>query len=285
VSIDSPPAGLGRPIAGPSALAGDFRRFLTLTWTLAVNEFKLRFFGSIFGYLWQLMRPLMLFGVLYVVFALFIEVSDRPLFPVSLLLGVVLFTFFAEATGGAVACVIERENLVRRINFPRLAIPMSVVLTATFNLGLNLVVVLIFGVALGIDPRWTWLELPILLLGLFLFSVGLAMLLSALFVRFRDIRPIWEVMLQMLFYASMILVPYEIVEAKFETTAKILLLNPLAAIIQQARYAFVDPTEPATATAMGSLLTLAGPVAITLVVFVLGLWVFNREAPRVAEDL
>jgi ABC-2 type transport system permease protein len=276
---------MGRPIAGPSALAGDYRRFRTLTWTLAVNEFKLSFYGSVFGYLWQLMRPLMLFGVLYVVFALFISVSDHPLYPASLLLGVVLFQFFAEATGGAVSCVIDRENLVRRINFPRLAIPMSVVLRATFNLGLNLIVVLIFGLALGIEARWTWLELPVLLGGLIVFAMGLAMLLSALFVRFRDVRPIWDVLVQVVFYAAMILVPYEIVAQKYHTTANLLLLNPLAAIVQQARYAFIDPTEPATGAATGTAWTLVGPIVITLVVFALGLWVFNREAPRVAEDL
>jgi ABC-2 type transport system permease protein len=284
MSAVTPPA-TGRPIHGPSALAGDFRRFLTLTWTLAVNEFKLSFYGSIFGYLWQLMRPLMLFGVLYVVFALFIDISDRPLYPVSLLLGVVLFQFFAEATGGAVSAVVDRENLVRRINFPRLAIPMAVVLTATLNLALNLLIVLVFGIALGIELRVTWLEMIPLLLGLFLFAVGLAALLSALYVRFRDVRPIWDVMLQLIFYASMILVPYEYVVGKYETAAKLLLINPLAAIVEQARYAFVDPAEPATATAMGSLGTLAGPVLITLLFLVVGLWVFNREAPRVAEDL
>lgn len=280
----APHPGLGRPIPGPSALGGDFRRFLVLTWTLAITEFKLRFFGSILGYVWQLMRPLMLFGVLYVVFTQFIAVSDHPLFPVSLLLGIVLFTFFAEATGGAVSCVVDRENLVRRIHFPRMAIPLSVVLTATFNLVLNLVVVLIFAFILGVTPHWTWFEMPVLILGLAMFSTGLAMLLSALYVRFRDLRPIWEVVVQVMLYASMIIVPFETVYEKYHTLAELMLINPLAAIVQQSRHALVDPTIPGTAAA-GGWVTLWGPVAITVGVFFLGLWVFNREAPRVAEDL
>jgi ABC-2 type transport system permease protein len=275
---------LGRPIHGPSALAGDPRRFLVLTRTLAVTEFKLRFFGSILGYLWQLMRPLMLFGVLYVVFTQFIAVSDHPLFPVSLLLGIVLFTFFAEATGGAVSCVVDRENLVRRIHFPRMAIPLSVVLTATFNLALNLVVVLIFGFALGVKPHWTWLEMPVMLVGLGLFATGLAMLLSALYVRFRDLRPIWEVVLQVMLYGSMIIVPFETVSEKYDTLAKIMLINPMGAIVQQSRHAIVDPSIPGTAAA-GGWIALWGPIFVTLATFALGLWVFNREAPRVAEDL
>jgi ABC-2 type transport system permease protein len=287
VSATTPSRAIGapQPISGPSALTGDTRRFVHLTWTLATQEFKLRFFGSVLGYLWQLMRPLMLFGVLYVVFTQFVKVSDQKLFPVSLLLGIVLFTFFAEATSGAVSSVVDREQLVRKIHFPRLAIPLSVVLTATFNLVLNTVVVFIFGLLLGIEPRWTWLELPVLIVLLGVFVVGLAALLSALYVRFRDVRPIWEVVLQIMFYASMIIVPFETVFDRFPTLARIMLANPLAAVVQQARHAVVDPSIPGTAAAMGGAERGLVPLAIVLATIALGLWVFNREAPRIAEDL
>jgi ABC-2 type transport system permease protein len=231
------------------------------------------------------MRPLMLFGVLYVVFTQFITVSDHPLFPASLLLGIVLFTFFADATGGAVTSVVDRENLVRKIHFPRMAIPLSVVLLATINFALNMIVVLIFGLAVGIHVQWTWLEMPFLLGGLAMFATGCAMLLSALYVRFRDLQPIWEVLLQVVFYGSLIIVPFEAIVDKYPTLSKALLINPVAAVVQQARYAFVDNEIPAAASAMGGVVTLMGPILITVVTFVLGLWVFNREAPRVAEDL
>lgn len=279
------PTAVPQPIKGPSALTGDTRRFLNLTWTLAVQEFKLRFFGSVLGYLWQLMRPLMLFGVLYVVFTQFVKVSDQHLFPVSLLLGIVLFTFFAEATAGAVSAVVDREQLVRKIHFPRLAIPLAVVLTASFNLVLNLLVVFIFGLSLGIEVRWTWLELPVLVVLLGFFVVGLAALLSALYVRFRDVRPIWDVALQVLFYGSMIIVPFETVYDRFPTLAQILLATPLAAIVQQARHAVVDPAVLGTATAMGGWAYGLIPVAMMFATMLLGLKYFSREAPRIAEDL
>lgn len=275
----------GTPISGPSALAGDPRRFWTLTWTLAVAEFKLRFFGSVFGYLWQLMRPLMLFGVLYVVFTQVVEVSSQRLFPASLLLGIVLFTFFAEATAGAVGCVVERENLVRRIHFPRLAIPVAVVLTATFNLALNLVVVFVFALIIGAEVRWDWLQLVPALLLLIVYAVGLAALLSALFVRFRDLRPIWDVVLQILFYASMIIVPFETIAQRYPDLARILLVNPLATIVQQMRHALVEPAVPTAAEALGNPLYVLVPLGVMVGTAVLGLWVFAREAPRVAEDL
>jgi ABC-2 type transport system permease protein len=274
-----------RPVTGPSALGGDVRRFVVLTRTLAVTEFKLRFFGSVLGYLWQLMRPLMLFGILYVVFTQFVNVSNQKLFPVSLLLGIVLFTFFAEATAGAVPSVIARENLVRKIHFPRLAIPLSVVLTACFNLCLNLVVVFIFGLTLGIRARWTWLELPILVGLLVVFAVGLATLISALYVRFRDMSPIWEVVLQVTFYGALIIVPFETVRDKYPVVAKLLLCNPLAAIVQQARHAIVDPSYPTITAALGQAWRVVVPLGITFGILALGLWYFRREAPRVAEDL
>jgi ABC-2 type transport system permease protein len=276
----------GERIRGPSAIGGDLRRTATLTLVIARTDFKLRFFGSVLGYLWQLMRPLMLFGVLYTMFSLLLHVQHLPFYGVALLLGIVLFTFFAESTGGAVTCVMGRENLVRKIQFPRMVIPMSVVMTACFNLALNLVVVFIFATISGLDPRWTWLLLPPLLAILILFACGLAMLLSALYVRYRDIQPIWEVVLQALFYGSLIIIPFEtVVSEGHGRIASILLADPLAAIVQEARNLVAGPAYVNAATAIGGAVWLLVPVAIVALTFALGLWVFNREAPHIAEEL
>ena len=202
--------GLGEPIRGPSALGGSFRRFMHLTWTLAVLEFKLKFFGSVLGYLWQLMKPLMLFGVLYVVFTEFVRIGGGiKFYPVVLLAGIVIYTFYAEATSMAVGSVVDRENLVRKIQFPRMVIPLSVVLTTYLNFLLNFAAVFIFMIASGVELRIAWLEIVPLVLFLGLFSTGLAMFLSASFVRFRDFRPIWDVVLPVTFYGTPILYPLE----------------------------------------------------------------------------
>src|SRR6185437_4953158 len=189
-----PHESLGRPIHGPRALTDDWTRFWHLTYNIARNEFKLKFFGSALGYVWQVMRPLLLFGVLYVFFVVISGAGKggqpgEAAYGVQLLGSIILFGFFGEATGGAVRSVVDRENLVRKIQFPRLVIPLSVVLLALFNLALNLVVVLGFALAEGVEPTWTWLELPVIVLVLALFAVGFAMLLSALFVSLRDIQP------------------------------------------------------------------------------------------------
>jgi ABC-2 type transport system permease protein len=276
----------GDPIRGPAALSGGFRRSLTLTTAIARSDFKLRFFGSALGYLWQLMRPMLLFGVLYVMFTVILKVSGEPYFGVALLLGIVLFTFFSEATAAAVSSVIDRENLVRKIQFPRVVIPMAVVMTACFNLMLNLVVVFIFATASGVRPRWGWLGLFPLLLLLVVFAAGIAMLLSALYVRYRDVQPIWEVSLQILFYSSLILVPYEtVVKEGYDTIASALLLNPIAAILQEARHLIIDPAYVSAGDAIGGTLRLLAPLCVVGGTFLLGAWVFNREAPRIAEEL
>jgi ABC-2 type transport system permease protein len=286
-----PPAPAGadgprlRVITGPSALGGDPRRFVHLATTLAVNEFKLRFFGSALGYLWQLMRPLLLFGVLYLVFTEFVRLGSAvELYPVVLLTNIVLFTFFLEGTGGAVTSVVDREALVRKIQFPRMAIPVSVVLTASFNLALNGLVVLVFALANGVAPRLSWLEAIPLLALLAVLTAGMAMLLSSLYVRYRDVRPIWDVFSQALFYATPVIYTLDALD-KPDWIKHLMMVNPLAAILAQIRHAVIDPNAPSAAQAAGGAARLLLPAAIVVLVAGVGFWRFNRDAPRIAEDL
>ena len=277
-------AAYGRRIRGPSALGGDMRRFLHLTWTLAVTDFKLRFFGSILGYVWQLMRPLMLFAVLYFVFSEFVKIGQQAEnFAVVLLLGIVTFMFFADATSGAISSLVDRENLVRKIHFPRMVVPLSVVLTAFFNFCINLVAIGVFAMASGVEPRLSWLQFPLLILGLGIWAVGIAMLLSSLYVRARDVHPIWEVVTQAMFYAAPVIYPIEAIPKP--EWGHLVMLNPLAVIIQQNRHAVIDPTAPTATAAMGEPWHIALPLGLMVVSILLGFWIFNREAPKIAEQI
>jgi ABC-2 type transport system permease protein len=278
-------------VYGPSALGGGVQRFWSLTIMLARTEFKLRFFGSVFGYLWTLVRPLLFFGVLLFVFTDLLHVNRGnpiPHYPEYLLESIILFTYFQEATAGAVPSLVARENLLRRVRFPRLVVPLSVALTSFFNLCMNLIVVFIFILASGIEPRLSWLELPVLLALLVIISTGVGMLLSALYVRFRDIQPIWEVIAQVLWYASPILYTVQTAAKKHLlgiSFARILVINPLGAILTQARKALLDPNAPSASRAIGGNARLLIPFAIVALVFGVGLWYFNREAPRISENL
>ena len=286
-TLELPGAPRAVVVKGPSALAGDPRRFLTLTWTMAVLEFRLRFFGSVLGYVWQLMRPLLLFGVIYVVFSVAFKLADDVAFyPATLLTNIVLYTFFADATKGSLGSLVLRESLLRKIEFPRLAVPMATVLTAIFNLVLNLLPVFVFLLAAGGEPRWSWLELPFLVALLVLFVSGIAMLLSALFVRYRDVEPIWDVVLQLLFYGSPVLYTLQMVSDRTSpAVAHLLAVNPFTALLQQMRHAVIDPSHLSAAQALGGPVRVLLPLLIIAVLLALGYRVFSREAPRVAEDL
>jgi len=275
-----------REVSGPSALGGGRRRFFDLLWLMSVTEFRRTYFGTVFGYLWSLVRPLMLFGVLLFVFTQVFRIGAKlDNYPVLLLLGIVLYTFFQEATSNAVTSVVSQEGVVRKTQFPRLVIPISVVVTAAFNLLLNLVVVFVFILAWGVEPKLTWLLFPVAIFFLFLLTTAVSMLLSVLYVRFRDVAIIWVVIAQMLFYATPILYPLGRFGLEDETIEQWLMVNPLAVIFEQVRVWILEPDAPTAAEAAGGAIHLLPAAVIFVALCVLGVWTFRREAPRIAEEL
>ena len=271
-----------REVRGPSALGGGWRRSLDLLYLMAATEFRRSYLGTALGYLWSLGRPLMLFGVLLTVFTQAFNLGDRVTnYPMLLLFNIVLFSFFQEATSQAVTSIVTQESVVRKTQFPRLVIPLSVVLTSVFNLAVNLVVVLVFLLVGGVSPVWTWLLFPLVLGLLLILTAAVAVLLSALYPRFRDTGIIWGVAATALFYATPVLYPIEIISG---TLRDIISINPLAPLFELARKWVIDPEAPGPVAAGGSL-ALAVAAAIFVAVCVAAAWVFQREAPRIAEEL
>jgi ABC-2 type transport system permease protein len=276
-------------VRGPSAFGGGWRRFVHLTWVISRTDYKLTYFGSILGYVWSFMQPLLFFGVLYVVFALIITTISKGVkdFPVLLLMNIVLFSFFQQATSSSVSSLVLREGIVRKMHFPRLVIPLATVTTAAINLIFNLVVVLLFMLFYGVSPRWSWLGLPLILVALFVLVTGTAMLLSSLYVRYRDIAPIWGVVTQALYFATPVFIVINNILPHGQTVTRFYLFNPLAMILQQARHWMIGGVNGglSPATYMGGAVWLLVPLGLIVVIWVLGFWVFSREAPRVAEEL
>ena len=283
---------------GPSAFGGGIRRFTELTLTLARTDFKLRYFGSVLGYLWSLMRPLMFFGVLYLVFTKVFKAGQGiPHYAVYLLGSIVMWNYFIEVTSGCVPSLLNRESMLRKVRFPRMVIPLSISLTAIFNLAMNFIAVFVLAFANGASPRWGWLELFPLIVCWVLLASGVGMLLSALYVRYRDVQPIWDVVSQILFYGS----PIIFIIAYYKTLGldRIAMISPIATLNTQMGHALIGNVPlsgevavkygkfafPSAATAAGSPALLLAPAAIIVGVFVLGYWVFTREAPLVAEHL
>jgi ABC-2 type transport system permease protein len=274
-----------REVRGPSALGGGWRRSFDLLYLMASTEFKRAYFGTALGYVWSVGRPLMMFGVLLAVFTKAIHLGGHVAhYPVLLLLNIVLFGFFQEATGTALPSIVSQEAIVRKTQFPRLVIPLASVLTAAFNLALNLVVVFVFIGAFGITPMWTWLLLPVLIVLLAGITIAVAMILSSLFPRYRDLGMIWTVFSTALFYGTPLI--YALGAGTVShTLQRVVSLNPLSPIFELARRWIIDSHAPSPVSLTGGYGRLLIPVAIYVVVCGLAVWVFNREAPRVAEAL
>jgi ABC-2 type transport system permease protein len=263
------------------------KRLLSLTWTLALTDWKLRFYGSALGLAWTLVRPFALFGVVYFVFTQIAGLDKNvPNYGIYILFALVLFTFFSEITSNCVQALVSRESLLRKMQFNPVVIPLSISVTALLNLGMTLIAVFLFSFANGVYPTWSWLELPIIVALIFMLGTGVGMLLSVLYVRYRDVQPIWEVVTQILFYASSVLYVSTLVQDQLSSRAfHAFLCNPLSALFTQMRHAIVDPSAPSITNLFDHAWYVVFPLGAIFGTFALGVWFFLRESPRVAENL
>lgn len=253
---------------------------------LVITDFKLRYQGSVLGYLWSLLKPLMLFAILYVVFIHFLRFgSQGEHFAVQLLLGIVLWTFFVEATSQGMQAIVTRGDLIRKINFPKYIIVISGTISALINLVLNLLVVFVFILLNGVDIKWSVLLFPLNILELYIFALALAFLLAALYVKYRDVSHIWEVFLQGLFYSTPILYPLTMVMAVSESAAKILMLSPIAQVVQDARYNAISHTVITTNSIINNSLLQLLPYAIIVATIILAVWYFKNGQKYFAENV
>jgi len=269
-------------ISGPSALGDHRSRFWGLLWLLSKTDFRLRYHGSLLGYVWSLLHPLLLFGVIYVVFTQVIRFGGSiPHYGVMLLLNIMLFQFFSEATSSSVNSLVSGEKMIRTTHFPRIVIPLSGVITSLLTLAVGLLVAFAFILVDGVNPIWTWLLMPVIVVLLFTFTFGVALILSTLYVTIRDISLIWGVATRALFYGSAVMYTIEFVP---ESWRWIMFANPLVPILTQTRAWIIDPSAPSALEAGGAF-ALGLSVAVFVAIVGLGAWLFVRRAPRIAELL
>jgi len=252
---------------------------------LTKTDFKLRYQGSVLGYLWALLRPLMMFAILYIVFSKLLKIgNDIPHYPVYLLCGTTLWSFFTECTSQGIQSIIVRGDLLRKISFPKYIVVVSSQLTAVINLLINLAVVIVFALINGVTPSWTWFLIIPAILELYLFSLGIAFLLGSINVKYRDITSIWDVLVQALFYAVPIIYPISMVASTSTLAAKIILLNPIAQAIQDVRYNLIT-TETITTWNYISNPSVIVPLVIVSVVLIFGAFTFRKKSKFFAEEV
>ncbi len=260
-----------------------FRYSVILLKQLVKTDFKLRYQGSVLGYLWSLLRPLALFVILYIVFTKFLRIGEGvPHYPIYLLLGIVLWNYFVEVTSGSVSAIVGKGDLIRKINFPKYVIILAGSFSALINLVLNFLVIGVFMYINNVELRPVAVLMPLIILELFVFSLALAFFLSAAFVRFRDVSYIWEVLIQGAFYATPILYPLTLVPLD---AAKLLLLNPMAQMIQDARYLLVTPEAQTIASVYESRTMRLVPIATTVLFAILAAVYFRNRSKFFAENV
>ena len=273
-----------REMHPPSAFEGDFDRFRQLLWLVSAAEFRTQYADTALGFLWTIVRPLFFFGVIFLVLRNILGVGlDVKGYGESLVISLILFTFFADTTTRAVRSIPAKEAMVRKMRFPRIIIPLSVCLTSTFTLLLNLIAVFPLLLAFGLEPYASWLLFIPILLTLVVLTLSVSMILSVLYVRVRDTAQAWSLVSRVLFYASPVLYPLELIS--ISAFVKIISVSPLTLLFAESRVFLVDPKAPGPVDEAGIWLGLVAPVSMILVLAVVAVRLFVRDAPRMAEEL
>lgn len=263
------------------------RKNIILLKELIKTDFKLRYQGSVMGHLWSILKPLLLFGIMYVVFVRFLKFDDgTPHNSVGLLLGMTTWNFFSEATSMGMNSIVSRGDLIRKLNFPKYIIVVSAVMGAAINYAINLIVVVLFGLLNGVSFQMSVLMIVPLLVELVILAMGIAFILSSLYVKFRDIAPIWEVILQGGLYATPIIYSITfVVQNASQSVAQLIMFNPMAQIIQDLRHFIIHPSNMTVWQVNENNLLAIIPYVIPIIIFVIGYTLFNKNAKKFAEIL
>jgi len=263
-----------------------YRYSVILLKELVRTDFKVRYQGSVLGYLWSLLRPLFMFIILYFIFVYFLKIGKGiPHWPVALLLGIVMWNFFTEITNQGLRSIVNKGGVIRKINFPKYIIILSASISALINLLINLVIIAIFIAVNHVPLTWAMLMIPLFIVEMFMFAIGCAFILSTVYVKYRDVNFVWDIIIQGAFYASAVLFPLSRVATSSAFAAKVMLLNPAAQAIQDARHFLLPATMPSANDYIHHAGILLIPFAIILVVFVFGAIYFRKRSPHFAEEI
>jgi ABC-2 type transport system permease protein len=259
---------------------GYHRRVLGVT---VRTEFKLKYADSVLGYVWSIARPLAYFTVIWLLLGgIFGSGAAMHNYPLYLLIGIVIITYFIDAVGLQMRSIVERGGLLRKIYFPRLIIALSATGTASVTFAVNVVAVIVFVAASQIVPGIYWLLIIPLLGELYLFMLGLGLLLAMAYTRFRDIGQLWELAAQLLFFALPVMYSISLLGPVYQ---KVVMVNPVAQVMQDIRRIILGPElDPQTIAAVyGFREARAIPLAIAIGTFVVGLLLFHKDSKNFAE--
>jgi ABC-2 type transport system permease protein len=270
------------PANGGASLKGRAERFWRLVRVLTAMDIKIRYGDSVLGYVWTIGKPMALFSILYVVFGMLVRfASVPPHYALSLVIGVMLWSFFADGVTRTMSSLVANGNLMRKLPFPRLVIPLAASLTAFLTFGLGLLAIVIFIGFNGLVPRLDWLVIVLELLELYLFVLGVGLVLGVLYVRLRDVAQVWELVMQLLFFLAPIVYPFSQVHSNLGE--RIMLLNPFTQIMQDIRSLIIYDDHSMIVAPLAFSPTRVIPLVIVALTLGLGFYLFKREDPWFPE--
>lgn len=273
-------------MTGFSSIVNRYSYSVIVLRRLVITDFKLRYKGSVLGYLWTLLKPLALFAVMYLVFVEFLRFGENePHFAVQLLLGTVLWNYFSEVTVNGVSSIASKGDMMRKLSFPRYVVVLAGSFSALINLTINLFVVGIFILINGVAITPNALLIIPIIIELFILGLGVAFILATVCVKLRDVNYIWEVILQVGFYATPIFYPIALVAEKSQAAAQLLLLSPVAQIIQDARYALISREVVTTWSYIANPFLVFIPIILVGLLIVIGSLYFRSQSPNFAEEI
>ena len=268
----------------PRDFRASVRHYVRVLHVIASVDFRLKYADSALGYVWSLVKPLSYFTILWIVFGRFFKLNSFPHFPLFLFIGIVLYTFMVDAIGTAIPSVVTSGSVIRRLSFPRLILPISATLTSGITFLINASAVIVFIAVSRITPKPSWVLLPLLIVELYVLVLGIALLLSAAFVRYRDVSQVWELVAQLLFYASPVMYPVGFLPPWFQPIAY---LNPFVQVTQDVRALVVGSSQPhGTITSVyGTPYARLLPIGIAFFILGLGVAYFRRRSVSFAEQV
>ena len=261
------------------------RRNRILLRELVVTDFKLRYQGSVLGYAWSILKPLFLFAIMYLVFGVLIKLGSVEHYAVYLLLGIVLWTFFSEATNQGLSSIVSRGSVIRKVSFPKYIIVLSTTISALVNLVINLSIVGVFMLINGVHLNLSIIMLPLYIIEIYFIALGLALFLSTLNVKYRDTSHLWEIIMQAAFYATPVIYPLTTVMSKSVLAAKLLMMNPVAQAIQDARYSLITHDTMTISKLFNNGWYILIPLGLTILIFITGALYFKKNSKYFAENI
>jgi len=279
-------SGRSYPPAGARATSG-VAYYLRVLRVIGVIDFKARYTDAALGYVWSLVKPLAYFGVLWLVFAHLLKTANQTEdFTLFLLIGILLFLFFIDAVTAMLPSIVEGGATLRRLAFDPILIPLSASVAIGITFCVNVLAFVIFAAIQRLTPQIEWLLIVPLLAELYLFTIGLGLLLSALYVRFRDISQVWELAASLLFFACAIFYPVGILP---DWAQKAAFLNPFVQVMQDIRHVMLGGASGPNDLTASTVYAGAGgrliPIAIVALLFLVSVVLFRREGRYFAERL